>query len=206
MSQEPKNKNKEIRKKYEKLMYPIGKLLGKTGITPNQWTLIAFIVGLMPIYFSYIHNFTLTLISFLFAVVFDVIDGNVARATGKVTRFGKVLDHTVDRYVEFSFIFALVIGSYVKGWIALFAIFGMLMPSYIRGKGEAECQVEGAGIGFYERKEKIGTILIGSMIYIMGYYQSIILDYTLIVVGLMSHITALQRLIYFRSKCGQDQN
>ena len=201
MSKTQNESNKKIRKKYEKVMYPVGKLLGKTGITPNQWTVLAFAMGLTPIYFAYMKNFTFTLISFLIAVVFDVIDGNVARATGRVTKFGKVLDHTVDRYVEFFFIFALVIGGYVSGITAIFALFGMLMPSYIRGKGEAECKVDAAGVGFFERKEKIGTMILGSILYILGYYQMLVLEYTLLFVGFMSHITALQRLIYFRSKC-----
>ncbi len=196
-----RSKNKKLREKYERFMLPVGRAVAKVGLTPNQITLIAFILGLIPIYFGYIRNFKWLVITFVIAVIFDVLDGNVARALGKATRFGKVLDHTVDRYVEFFLILALTIGGYLDAKIAVFSIFGMLMPSYIRGKGEAECKVEGAGVGFYERKEKIITILVGLITFWLGYYREFIINLTVFITGLMSHITAFQRLVYYRKNC-----
>ncbi len=202
-SKNSESRNKKLRNKYERIMLPVGRAIAKTGLTPNQITLIAFIIGLVPIYFGYVRNFKWLVITFIIAVIFDVLDGNVARATGKTTRFGKVLDHTVDRYVEFSLILALTIGGYLDGRIAVFSLFGMLMPSYIRGKGEAECKVEGAGVGFYERKEKIITILVGLIAFWLGYYQEFIINLAVFITGLMSHITALQRLIFYRKNCAR---
>lgn len=201
MSSENNNFNRRLRRIYERITKPIGRAIGRTGVSPNQITVLAGLFGAVPTILLYYHMFLYALITFIIAVLLDVLDGSVARATGKVSNFGKVLDHTTDRYVEFLYILGLALGSYISGWVGVFTIFGMLMPSYVRARGEAECSVDGSGIGFFERKEKITTIVVGALLYYFGFYRMFILDVFIFFVGLMSHITAFQRLLFFRKTC-----
>ena len=193
--------NKRLRNLYERITLPLGKLIAKTGLTPNQITIIAGLFGIIPVIFLYYGLFFYALISFIVAIFFDILDGSVARATGSVSEFGKVLDHTMDRYVEFLYLFGLTLFRYVDGWIGVFSIFGMLMPSYVRARGESECGVEGSGVGLFERKEKITLIVFGALMYSLGYFKAFILNTCVFLAGLFSHITAFQRLIYFKNKC-----
>ncbi|MGQ4892711.1 MAG: CDP-alcohol phosphatidyltransferase family protein [Candidatus Njordarchaeia archaeon] len=196
-----KSFNKRLRTYYERIMAPVGRAIGKTGVSPNQITLLAGLFAVIPMIMLYYHMFFYALVTFVIAVLLDVLDGNVARATGKVTKFGKVLDHTTDRYVEFLYILGLALGNYILGWVGVFTIFGMLMPSYVRARGEAECKVDGSGVGFFERKEKIITIVIGALLYYYNFYKVFILDLAIFFVGLMSHLTAFQRLLFFKRNC-----
>jgi phosphatidylglycerophosphate synthase len=70
----------------------------------------------------------------------DVLDGMVARSTGVASDVGEVLDATVDRYVEFSFLAGLAV--YVRDSasllsLALVALLGSFMVSYSTAKAEA---------------------------------------------------------------------
>lgn len=202
--------NKKLREFYEKMTLPIGRFLSKLGLTPNMLTAMSFFLGLTPIYFAYYGNLLHALLFFLLTVLFDIFDGSLARATGRTTRFGKIFDHTIDRYVEFSYIIALTIGGFLKNWIALLAITGIIMPSYIRGKGESVCDVEGAGVGLFERKEKIATLTIGSVLYLLytsfSFHSFNILELFVIFLGIASHITALQRLLFFKKNCVESKS
>lgn len=197
--------NRRLREAYERATLPIGKALSKLGFTPNTITILSLILGLLPIYFAYTGDLVLTLLSFVLVVFFDVFDGSLARATGQVTKFGKVLDHTVDRYVEFSYLIALYIGGYIGGLVSLIAVTGLIMPSYVRGKGESTCGVESAGVGLFERKEKIATLVLGTLIYILYSYVRIyglsLLEVFVLFAGLASHFTAGQRLVFYRKRC-----
>jgi phosphatidylglycerophosphate synthase len=204
MNKDKQGLNKKLRDLYERITLPIGRCVAKTGLTPNQITVIAGLFGVIPLIFLYFGTFLYALIAFIFAVFLDVLDGSVARATDSVSKFGKVLDHTMDRYVEFFFILGLSLFGYINGWIGVFTIFGMIMPSYVRARGESECKVEGSGVGLFERKEKISLIVLGSLFYVLGYYKWLILNVTIFLVGLFSHITTIQRLIYFRRYCYDD--
>lgn len=197
--------NKRLRELYERATLPIGKALSKLGLTPNMLTVMSFFLGLVPIYFAYIGDLALSLTFFLITVFFDVFDGSLARATGMSTRFGKVLDHTVDRYVEFSYLIALLVGGYINGLIAILGVTGIIMPSYVRGKGESVCDSEAAGVGLFERKEKIATLVIGTILYIiygnLRWFNLSILEIFVLITALASHFTALQRLLFFRKNC-----
>jgi len=197
--------NKKLRDLYERATLPIGKALSKLGLTPNMLTAISFFLGLIPIYFAYMGKLLFSLIFFIITVFFDVFDGSLARATGKASRFGKVLDHTIDRYVEFSYIIALLVGGYINGLIAVLAVTGIIMPSYVRGKGESVCDSEAAGVGLFERKEKIATLVIGTILYILygnlRWFNLSILEVFVLVTAIASHFTAIQRLMFFKNNC-----
>jgi len=187
----------KIRDWYEKTFIPLGKILAKTGLSPNQITVLSVLIGLFQIYFFWKNELLLGFLFFILAAFMDILDGSLARATNRVSRFGQLLDHFSDRAVEFELVFGLILGKYMPGWLGALLIFSMIMPSYVRARGEAVSGISGQGVGFFERKEKLGTLIAGI---ILEHWFEKSIFYAGIIVSVFSLITAIQRLIYYRKK------
>jgi archaetidylinositol phosphate synthase len=71
-----------------------------------------------------------------------------------VTKFGGVLDSTLDRYSDLIIIGAIVIAGLCNLIWGIIAIIGSVMVSYVRARGELE-GVKMAGVGLMERAERI---------------------------------------------------
>jgi CDP-diacylglycerol--glycerol-3-phosphate 3-phosphatidyltransferase len=109
-------------------------------------------------------RFLLGALFFALCGLLDTFDGEIARLTDRKSKFGAFLDSTVDRINEFivllgMFLFFLDHNTRVLIWIVL-AIFGSMMVSYTRARGE------GLGIspkvGIFERFLRFIVLLIGS--------------------------------------------
>ena len=187
----------KIRDWYEKTFIPLGRILAKTGLSPNQITVLSVLIGLFQIYFFWKNELLLGFLFFILAAFMDILDGSLARATNRVSRFGQLLDHFSDRAVEFELVFGLILGKYMPGWLGALLIFSMIMPSYVRARGEAVSGISGQGVGFFERKEKLGTLIAGI---ILEHWFEKSIFYAGIIVSVFSLITAIQRLIYYRKK------
>jgi CDP-diacylglycerol--glycerol-3-phosphate 3-phosphatidyltransferase/archaetidylinositol phosphate synthase len=134
----------------------------------------------------------------------DILDGATARAGGTCTPFGTVLDHVVDRYSEFIIFTGVLLSNYVSTIWVIFAISGMIMASYTRAKAESSGGLKKCTVGLVGRAEKF-ALLIAGLILASTSLQIPILTWTIIIIGLMSHITALQRLLYTRTMRLNDQ-
>src|SRR4051794_19939810 len=79
---------------------PLGRVLGRTGLTPNSITVIGLFLNIGVA--AVIASGNLMLGGFLVLVAggFDALDGAVARSTGQTSAFGSFLDSTLDRYSE----------------------------------------------------------------------------------------------------------
>ncbi len=181
---------------YQRIFSGIGSLMAKTGLSPNTFTILSLVPATIMGYFFYTGNVWLGLLFFIVTSFVDVIDGSVARATGKVSVFGKVLDHTIDRYTEFILIGGIVMGGLASFFSGCFAISGMIMASYVRAKAESE-GAKNCDIGFMDRAEKLIIIMIGCIVL---NWNDASLEYALIIVGLLSHVTVVQRLLYTKKQ------
>ena len=78
---------------------------------------------------------------------------------------------------------------------AILALFGMLIASYTRAAAESIGNLPTCAVGWMGRLEKLAIIMLGSLLekYYPGYN---ILDYALIIVGITSIITSIQRLLF----------
>jgi len=125
----------------------------------------------------------------------DMLDGSTARAGNLGTTFGGILDHVSDRYGEFFILTGITLGHVVHpGW-GLFALFGMIIASYTRAAAESIGKIENCAVGIMGRLEKFTIIIIGAIL--ERYYpNSRALETALIIVGLTSYITSIQRLVY----------
>jgi len=205
-------KSGSFREKYERATVPIGKALAKLRLTPNIVTGLSIVVAVCSIYFFYMKNMLMAFILVLLAGVLDILDGALARALGKTSKLGTLLDNTADRVVEGVIIIGLIVSGAVSSILAATALLAMFLPSYIRARGEAEFKVGARGVGIFERKEKL-AILFGILI-ILSFASSPIMipiatleislvDLLLIALIAGSSISSIQRVSFF-SKLEQE--
>ncbi|TFF92328.1 CDP-alcohol phosphatidyltransferase family protein [Candidatus Thorarchaeota archaeon] len=160
-----------LRERYQKLMMPVGRVLARTGITPNAITTLTLLVSAISAYLFYVGNLLIGFLVMLLTVVMDMFDGAVARAANLGSRFGATFDHTLDRYAEFFFMLGLMAGpsgtpgipwwpytagdTFVPWFWGFLALFGMLMASFSRAKAESVGGMEDCAVGIAERQEKL---------------------------------------------------
>ncbi len=185
----------KLREWYEEKTVKIGRLLLKTRLEPNHLTILSLIPAIASFLLVSEAMLWQGLLMFLLSVSMDVLDGSLARASKKTTRFGKLLDHYVDRCVESLYLIGLTAGQYIPGWMGALAVLSDISPSYIRARGEAEIKVQAMSVGLFERKEKIGVIAMGSIIEFF-YPGAVSMAVAILIVG--SLITSVQRLLFFR--------
>lgn len=185
----------KLREKYQKAMHPVGKAVGRLGLSPNLTSMLSVVVAGLAGLFFFNHSLVWGTIFIALSGALDMIDGAVARATGKASRFGTVLDHVLDRYAEFLMMLGIIGGGYVGWYWGLFSLFGMAMASYTRAKAES-VGVERCEVGLAERQEKLIILMMGAIGSV--FYQGA-LELASIMVGVLSHITVVQRLTYARN-------
>ena len=99
--QRPVTKRAEFRKTAEDyLTRLVVRLLAKTPVTPNAMTWIGFSITLGAGVLIITEHLLAAGFVVLFAGFFDMLDGALARGTDRVTRFGAILDSTLDRFSE----------------------------------------------------------------------------------------------------------
>ena len=172
-------------------MQPIGEGLGRVGLTPNTISTLSFLVAAFAGVAYALGQPILGAFGLVGSGIIDMLDGAVARATGKVTRFGAVYDPVLDRYAEFFVLFGIGFSGLTAWSWVVFSLFGMVMASYTRARAESSGGLQSCRVGIAERQEKIILLLIGSLL------QPVLtpaLPVAVLVVGILSHITVLQRL------------
>ena len=97
------------------LSWRISKRLARTSITPNQVTLSNTVVGLTSAWLFAQPSYWLRLIGslvFLFSIMIDGVDGELARLTMTETKFGGMLDLITDNIVHIALFVAIYVGCY----------------------------------------------------------------------------------------------
>ena len=176
----------------------MGRGFASTGLSPNFWTAVglgfailsAIIYG-MGIEFGLIIGGTLLLISGFF----DMVDGQVARVTGKTSKKGSYMDSMFDKIAEVAIFFGILVGGYAEPYLVFLAITLSLLVSYARAKSDI-INVKLQGIGIGERAERLLAIAI---IGIIGF-----MEYAVIIVVIIAGITLIQRMIVTTKNIKED--
>jgi CDP-diacylglycerol---glycerol-3-phosphate 3-phosphatidyltransferase len=176
---------------------PIGAWLVRAGLTPNAVTVIGTVCTIVTavVFFPLNQLFLGSALVTVF-VSFDLLDGAMARTSGKVTRFGTVLDASCDRIADgvlFGAItwWALVVAhDRLTGAAALVCLVCAQVISYIKARAEAT-ELVGDG-GLVERAERFIIALVGTGIQGLGVpYAARI---ALLLLAVLALITVVQRL------------
>ena len=137
----------------EKITYPIARRIAILGISPNTITIVGFLIAILYLPLMAYGKPLLALLVIILSGIMDILDGAVAKVTGKTTKLGSFLDSTLDRIEDIIFIFGLRFLKINDLLIYTFLTLS-LMISYMRAKGESlGLRVEGRGI--IERAERI---------------------------------------------------
>ena len=199
-----------------KIINPIVHGMIKIGITPNFITTTGLILNIVATcIFLYAglegrkedyHYIGWGGSVILFAGLFDMMDGQVARIGKMSSTFGALYDSVLDRYSELVVLFGICFYFFYQGYvissiITYVALIGSLMVSYVRARAEGlglECKV-----GFMQRPERVvltalGAICFGifaSSVKESGAFNPILLfTIPLSIVAIFSNITAFARL------------
>lgn len=187
------------------IINPLIKGMIKVGITPNFITTTGFLLNVVATsFFVYAAMYTpndLSLIGWggaiiLFAGLFDMMDGRLARMGNMSSVFGALWDSTLDRYSELFTLFGITVFFLLNQWewmgvITFLAMVGSVMVSYVRARAEGldiECKV-----GLMQRPERVvltafGAIMCGIMADVMW------LAVPIAIIAVLANITAFWRI------------
>lgn len=123
-----------INKKANKVLSPLLRQLNSVGITPNQISIIGFIIGTISVVFVLLEKIEIALILLLITLIFDAIDGALARYAKLESKLGEKLELIFDRTNEAMWFLALAVINLVSFKIAILAIVAILLMSALRGQ------------------------------------------------------------------------
>lgn len=157
------------------------KILIKCKLSPNQISYIGLITSItasillaIGILYKYMWFAWIIPSLILLSGIFDIFDGEVARRTNKVTKFGAFLDSNLDRISDLSFIIGFICSGMLNNIFGCILLFLILMISYIRTRAENEGVVM-QGVGLMERGERLLSLTFILAIEIIIYHSSILI-------------------------------
>ena len=140
--------------------------LALSKINPNVLTFFGLVINIVAATFLAMGRFRTAGLVIIFAGLFDMVDGRVARATNQVTRFGGFFDSVLDRYSDLALLVGLLVyyGTINRpSYVVLKAVVmtASVMISYTRTR--AENIIPTCKVGFMERPERVVLFIIGAL-------------------------------------------
>lgn len=184
---------------------PLGKALNRTGLTPDAVTLIGTVatVAAAVTLFPTGHLFWGTMVIWLF-VMFDMLDGAMARARGGGTRFGAVLDATCDRVADGAIFAGLAwwVAYHEQNRLLVIVTLVCLVCSQVISYAKARAEASGlsADGGLIERPDRLVIVLVGAGLTGLGLSWAIHIAMWLLAAG--SVVTVFQRVLAVRNSAG----
>ena len=204
------------RSRIKKLGEPIALALGRLGLTPDGLTLIGFgITAIGAVLLALQLWLAGGLVVFL-GGVFDMFDGTLARATGRVSKLGAFMDSVFDRWGEALVYVGLVAGCTRAGfqlgaWLAAAAMASAFLVSYARAKSEGLGFTTGTGmaaIGLMPREVRlivltlglVATGLAGGVTATLDATGSAMIAAALAIIAVGATVTVIQRVLHVRAQ------
>ncbi len=182
---------------------PLAAVLFHLGVSPSAVTLLGLLLVLLSCLFLVRTHRLLAFCGLVTAATLcDALDGAVARAGGRVTKFGAYLDAVCDRYAEGAVFLAVAV---VTGYWLLsgLVLLGALLVSYTKARAAMEVPVVNEEWpDLMERTER-------GVVYVVGLAASQVLPawrplgrdlfwWTLVLLAVLIHATVLQRILRAR--------
>ena len=194
-----------LQKVIYRIINPLIKGMIRVGITPNFITTTGFVLNVVAagffVYAAIYQPYDLALIGWgggivLFAGLFDMMDGRLARMGNMSSVFGALWDSTLDRYSELFTLFGICTYFLLNGWewmgvVTFLAMVGSVMVSYVRARAEGldiECKV-----GLMQRPERVVLTALGAIL-CGGCGDLVWLAVPIAVIALLANITAFWRV------------
>ncbi len=193
---------KSVYPKIEARLNAWAQILNAKGFTPNQLTLAGLGVTFLAGWLFASGHFFLGGIVMLTAGLADMLDGPLARTSGKASKFGAFLDSTVDRYSDF-FLFGGLALFYAnnnepgKLLLVLGSLAGAFVTSY--SKARSENFIQSCSVGVFERSERVIALGLGSLF-------SFLMPLALWVLFIGTNATAIQRILFVQKSLSSEDS
>ncbi len=159
----------ESRGRIKKVFEPIALGMGRLGLTPDGLTLIGFGITVVGAVLIAAQLWLLGGLVVFLGGVFDMFDGTLARATGKVSNLGAFMDSVFDRWGEAIVYLGIVTGCAFAGFregavLGAAAMGSAFMVSYTRAKSEGLGFTAGTGmaaVGVMPREIRLIILSLG---------------------------------------------
>jgi CDP-diacylglycerol--glycerol-3-phosphate 3-phosphatidyltransferase len=186
--------------------------LAAAGIPPNILTTTGVIINLgCGVLFGFGEFFWAGIV-LIVANLFDMLDGNVARLSGRVTKYGGFLDSTLDRLSDMGSFLGIMIfyaritqhHSTLNVFLAGVGMITSVLVSYTTARSEA-LGVK-ANVGFLQRPERVVLFIIGALStwnWNSDNFFANRMPQVLWVLAVGSMWTLVQRMIYIRRELRQ---
>jgi CDP-diacylglycerol--glycerol-3-phosphate 3-phosphatidyltransferase len=197
----------ESRGRIKKVFEPIALGMGRIGLTPNGLTLIGFGISIVGAALLAAQLWVVGGVVVFIGGAFDMFDGTLARATGKVSKFGAFMDSVFDRWGEAVVYLGIAWGAVLAdsdtvAILATAALAAAFMVSYTRAKSEGLGFSPGIGmaaIGVMPREIRLIVLSLGLII--AGATANLtILAAALAIIAIGAVITVIQRILQTRSQ------
>ena len=180
----------------------MAKVLIKLKIHPHAITLAGFLVSLLAANFYRGGSFIYAGFMVILAGICDVLDGHLARETNKMSKYGALIDSTIDRYSEMLMFLGLAMyyhksGSYLP-LVIILAITGSILVSYTRARAEGldiQCKV-----GMMQRQQRIMTLIAGTFLAAIPHIGDLIMTVTIWFIAVTTNLTVVQRIVHIRKE------
>ena len=193
---------------------PVVRTMVRVGITPNMVTTIGLLGNLaaaaLLVYAGMTQGadgpnygiVTLAGCVIILSSLFDMLDGQVARLGGMVSKFGALYDSVLDRYCELFTLggvafYLMSCGDMTGALVTFLALVGSMMVSYVRARAEAlgaNCSV-----GLMQRPERVVVTTIAVIAAGIA-RMNLIIVIGMALIALLANITAIVRILHSRSK------
>ena len=220
----------DSRARIKKAFEPIALWMGRLGLTPDALTLIGFAITVVGAALIAQQIWLPGGLVILFGGIFDMFDGTLARATGRVSNLGAFMDSVLDRAGEVTVYLGIVAGlqavrSGDGPLLAAAALGSAVMVSYTRAKSEGLGFTHGTGmaaVGVMTREVRLVILSLGLVLAgLLGTTVEVsevrltqlgaaalapgtaALQIALAIITIGSTITVIQRILHVRSQARQ---
>jgi archaetidylinositol phosphate synthase len=160
-----------LRARLDGYLTAVGMKFSRLGLSPTAWTMVGLAVSILAAYSYSASSYRGEVVGGILVLVagwFDIVDGAVARVTGKTSMRGAFVDSTLDRVAEVVIFTGILVGHYSSALLVILALSTSLLVSYTRAKGDA-LGIALSGVGIGERSERLIIIAVSSIVGILGW-------------------------------------
>lgn len=183
--------------------------LASAGIPPNVLTTIGVMINIGCAVLFGFGEFFWAGVVLIIANLFDMLDGNVARLTGNVTKYGGFLDSSLDRLSDMAAFFGIIMfyarnvpqHSLLNVFLAGVGMIASVMVSYTTARSEG-LGVK-AHVGFLQRPERMVLLIIGALStwdWQSDFFFFNRMPQVLLVLAVGSVWTMIHRMLYIRGE------
>lgn len=153
----------------QRILDGIVRLIARLDPNPNLLSVIGLGINVLAAFLYGYGQFFYAGLVMIFANVFDMLDGRVARLTGRVSKFGAFLDSSLDRLSDMIVFLGIIIfysrdteyHSTLYAALTGAALIGSVMVSYTSAR--AESLIPKCDVGFLRRPERVVLLILGSL-------------------------------------------